>query len=112
MCSTAPTRTAPTGSAPTRITNRPKAARRSQRPPPLTLRAKAAAMAVAGAAAVKPAWPGDKRAIVNSPANITDPLVLFMPSGKRGRFPVGTPVLDAARQLGVYVESVCGGRAT
>ncbi|MFC3208016.1 ASKHA domain-containing protein [Aquamicrobium soli] len=41
-----------------------------------------------------------------------DPLVLFMPSGKRGRFPVGTPILDAARQLGVYVESVCGGRAT
>lgn len=42
----------------------------------------------------------------------TDPLVLFMPSGKRGRFPKGTPILDAARQLGVYVESVCGGRAT
>lgn len=42
----------------------------------------------------------------------TDPLVLFMPSGKRGRFPKGTPVLDAARSLGVYVESVCGGRAT
>ncbi len=42
----------------------------------------------------------------------TDPLVLFMPSGKRGRFPKGTTVLDAARQLGVYVESVCGGRAT
>jgi uncharacterized 2Fe-2S/4Fe-4S cluster protein (DUF4445 family) len=41
-----------------------------------------------------------------------DPLVLFMPSGKRGHFPVGTPVLEAARQLGVYVESVCGGRAT
>ncbi|PTM95411.1 ASKHA domain-containing protein [Mycoplana dimorpha] len=41
-----------------------------------------------------------------------DPLVLFMPSGKRGRFPVGTPVLDAARKLGVYVESICGGRAT
>ena len=40
----------------------------------------------------------------------TDPLVLFMPSGKRGRFPVGTPVLNAARSLGVYVESVCGGR--
>ncbi|MEZ5811136.1 MAG: ASKHA domain-containing protein [Rhizobiaceae bacterium] len=39
-----------------------------------------------------------------------DPLVLFMPSGKRGRFPIGTPILDAARQLGVYVESVCGGR--
>ncbi len=41
-----------------------------------------------------------------------NPLVLFMPSGKRGRFPKGTAVLDAARQLGVYVESVCGGRAT
>ncbi len=39
-----------------------------------------------------------------------DPLVLFMPSGKRGRFPQGTPVLEAARELGVYVESVCGGR--
>ncbi|TPK52719.1 MULTISPECIES: ASKHA domain-containing protein [unclassified Mesorhizobium] len=69
-------------------------------------------MVVAVVAAVKPAWQGDRRAIVNSHTNITDPLVLFMPSGKRGRFPVGTPVLDAARQLGVYVESVCGGRAT
>ncbi len=49
---------------------------------------------------------------MNAPLDKTDPLVLFMPSGKRGRFPVGTPVLDAARQLGVYVESVCGGRAT
>ena len=49
---------------------------------------------------------------MNAPVNSTDPLVLFMPSGKRGRFPVGTPVLDAARSLGVYVESVCGGRAT
>ncbi len=39
-----------------------------------------------------------------------DPLVLFMPSGKRGRFPKGTPILEAARELGVYVESVCGGR--
>lgn len=45
-------------------------------------------------------------------SNPSDPLVLFMPSGKRGRFPKGTAVLEAARQLGVYVESVCGGRAT
>ena len=37
-------------------------------------------------------------------------LVLFMPSGRRGRFAVGTPLLDAARSIGVYVESVCGGR--
>ena len=36
--------------------------------------------------------------------------VVFMPSGKRGRFEVGTPVLTAARQLGVDLDSVCGGR--
>jgi uncharacterized 2Fe-2S/4Fe-4S cluster protein (DUF4445 family) len=38
------------------------------------------------------------------------PLVIFTPSGKRGRFPLGTPVLTAARQLGVDLDSVCGGR--
>lgn len=54
----------------------------------------------------------DRNDVVAVADSKTDPLVLFMPSGKRGRFPVGTPVLDAARQLGVYVESVCGGRAT
>jgi len=40
----------------------------------------------------------------------SDPLVVFTPSGKRGHFPVGTPVLTAARQLGVDLDSVCGGR--
>ena len=40
----------------------------------------------------------------------SDPLVVFTPSGKRGRFPVGTPILNAARQLGVDLDSVCGGR--
>jgi uncharacterized 2Fe-2S/4Fe-4S cluster protein (DUF4445 family) len=39
----------------------------------------------------------------------TDPLVVFTPSGRRGRFPKGTTVLDAARQLGVDIDSVCGG---
>ena len=39
----------------------------------------------------------------------TDPLVVFTPSGRRGRFPTGTTVLDAARQLGVDIDSVCGG---
>ncbi|RCS25391.1 DUF4445 domain-containing protein [Phyllobacterium salinisoli] len=48
----------------------------------------------------------------NPAAQASHPLVLFMPSGKRGHFPVGTPILEAARTLGVYVESVCGGRAT
>jgi uncharacterized 2Fe-2S/4Fe-4S cluster protein (DUF4445 family) len=41
----------------------------------------------------------------------SDPLVVFSPSGKRGRFPTGTPLLDAARSLGVDIDSVCGGRA-
>ena len=40
----------------------------------------------------------------------TDPLVIFTPSGKRGRFAVGTPILTAARKLGVDLDSVCGGR--
>jgi uncharacterized 2Fe-2S/4Fe-4S cluster protein (DUF4445 family) len=39
-----------------------------------------------------------------------DPLVVFMPSGKRGNFAVGTPLLQAARSLGVDIDSVCGGR--
>jgi uncharacterized 2Fe-2S/4Fe-4S cluster protein (DUF4445 family) len=38
-------------------------------------------------------------------------LIVFSPSGKRGRFAVGTPVLQAARELGVDIDSICGGRA-
>jgi len=41
----------------------------------------------------------------------SDALVVFTPSGKRGRFPRGTQLLQAARTLGVDVDSVCGGRA-
>ncbi|MDQ0396416.1 ASKHA domain-containing protein [Labrys monachus] len=41
---------------------------------------------------------------------MTHPLVFFAPSGKRGRFPEGTSVLEAARKLGVDLDSVCGGR--
>lgn len=39
-----------------------------------------------------------------------DVKVLFMPSGRRGFFPRGTPLLEAARSLGVDIDSVCGGR--
>ena len=39
-----------------------------------------------------------------------EPLAVFLPAGKRGRFPVGTPLLQAARSLGVDLDSVCGGR--
>ena len=42
---------------------------------------------------------------------ISDALVVFTPSGRRGRFPLGTSVLAAARTLGVDIDSVCGGRA-
>jgi uncharacterized 2Fe-2S/4Fe-4S cluster protein (DUF4445 family) len=38
-------------------------------------------------------------------------LIVFSPSGKRGRFALGTPVLQAARELGVDIDSICGGRA-
>jgi len=40
-----------------------------------------------------------------------DPLVVFSPSGKKGRFAAGTPLLQAARSLGVDLDSVCGGHA-
>ena len=36
--------------------------------------------------------------------------VVFTPSGKRAAFADGTSVLDAARSLGVDLDSVCGGR--
>ncbi len=39
-----------------------------------------------------------------------DATIVFTPSGRRGRVPVGTSVLDAARGLGVDVDSICGGR--
>jgi uncharacterized 2Fe-2S/4Fe-4S cluster protein (DUF4445 family) len=37
-------------------------------------------------------------------------LVVFTPSGKRGRVADGTNLLDAARSLGVDLDSVCAGR--
>ena len=36
--------------------------------------------------------------------------VVFTPSGRRGSFPLGTPLLTAARELGVDIASICGGR--
>lgn len=39
-----------------------------------------------------------------------DPQVVFTPSGRRGRVAAGTTVLDAARSLGVDIDSVCGAR--
>ena len=42
---------------------------------------------------------------------ISDAMVVFTPSGRRGRFLKGTTILQAARALGVDLDSVCGGRA-
>lgn len=39
-----------------------------------------------------------------------DPLVIFTPSGRRGHVARGTRALDAARALGVDLDSVCGRR--
>ena len=41
-----------------------------------------------------------------------NPLVIFMPAGRRDRVEPGKTVLDAARQVGVEIESICGGRLT
>ena len=41
---------------------------------------------------------------------VADVLVVFTPSGRRGRFPVGSSLLQAGRSLGVDIDSVCGGR--
>ena len=39
-----------------------------------------------------------------------DARVVFLPSGRRGAVSRGTTVLDAARRLGVDLDSTCGGR--
>src|SRR5215831_16116636 len=69
---------------------------------------------VRDAAAVRADTAGAARARHNRAAltvSDSDALVIFTPSGKRGRFPRGTQLLQAARTLGVDVDSVCGGRA-
>ena len=43
---------------------------------------------------------------------MTDHLIIFQPSGRQGRVAAGTSLLSAARQLGVDVDSICGGRQT
>ena len=42
--------------------------------------------------------------------NGKDIKVVFTPSGRRGSFSAGTSLLQAARELGVDIDSVCGGR--
>ncbi len=40
----------------------------------------------------------------------SDARIVFTPSGLSGTVPIGTTVLEAARELGVDLDSVCGGR--
>jgi uncharacterized 2Fe-2S/4Fe-4S cluster protein (DUF4445 family) len=47
---------------------------------------------------------------VASTDNTATATVVFTPSGLRGKFALGTPILQAAQQLGVDLESSCGGR--
>ncbi len=39
-------------------------------------------------------------------------LVIFQPSGRRGHIDEGETILEASQEMGVDLESVCGGRAT
>ena len=43
-------------------------------------------------------------------SKVREARVVFTPSGKRGSFPLETPVLKAAQILGVDIDSICGGR--
>jgi len=38
--------------------------------------------------------------------------IVFQPAGRQGDIPAGTTLLEAARRLGVEIESICGGHQT
>ncbi len=38
--------------------------------------------------------------------------VIFQPIGRQGEIPAGTTLLEAARRMGVEIESICGGHQT
>jgi uncharacterized 2Fe-2S/4Fe-4S cluster protein (DUF4445 family) len=48
----------------------------------------------------------------NAPAEVQQFRVIFQPAGRQGLVPAGTSLLNAARLLGVEIESICGGRQT
>ena len=49
---------------------------------------------------------------VHNPSSTTTHRLVLMPSGRQGDVPHGITVLEAARSLGVEIESICGGRQT
>lgn len=44
--------------------------------------------------------------------DLTQPYVIFMPSGRRARVEPGQTLLEAAQEMGVEIESICAGRLT
>jgi uncharacterized 2Fe-2S/4Fe-4S cluster protein (DUF4445 family) len=44
--------------------------------------------------------------------NQTTHTLILMPSGRRDKIPTGTSVLTAASQMGLSIESICGGKGT
>jgi len=58
--------------------------------------------------ATRAASPAPHEAVVSKPLH----RVVFQPAGRAGRVAEGTTLLEAARQLGVEIVSVCGGRQT
>ncbi len=53
---------------------------------------------------------GDTSSTSTTATPVADAQVIFTPSGRRGRVAAGTTILDAARALGVDIDSVCGAR--
>jgi len=49
---------------------------------------------------------------MSSDGNKKEFLVAFQPSGRKGYVPEGKTLLDAARDMGVEIESICGGQQT
>ena len=70
----------------------------------------AASMSAAGPPQGARPLGGRRAAPIGGATSAADALVVFTPSGRRGRVPIGTPLLQAARSLGVDIDSVCGGR--
>lgn len=68
-------------------------------------------VAAAGAAGRRKAEKLASDVLQNTMTETRYALILFSPSGKQGRFPLGTTVLEAAWELGVDIDSICGGRA-
>ncbi len=60
---------------------------------------------------ISPTPNGDTAASADQPIPSTAK-VIFQPIGRQGDIATGTTLLEAARRLGVEIESICGGHQT